>query len=452
MRLLWSISLVVLFFISLELTLNEIVPNEPSWKLRGYQSVEAYYAQSPAHFETENETGLCKTHSELTKGKDSTQMAMQPQRFPCKPISQRIVTLGGSSIQGYGLPFSHTLASQLQEQLSQMGSTVDVINAGVAGYNSLQIRRMLSEVWDLEPDILILYTGHNDYVYYPVIEQLLNDNPSFHLIRKGGRRLAIWRGLKALLLHTEWIKPPPSLTPPLERPSFDRQAKAAFNQLSLPKAQTVQALKQLQTQQRQAEETIFRFIQKNISDIANQATLNQCKLLLIGPVSRLDSPPVDGIIWNTLSQNELDAFWPLWEDILQNTPSFNDSKWAEALRIAPRYAPLAHLYAQAAYQAGENETAIQYWTRAQEDSPPTRRIRAGNAMADWIIHIGKELDLPTIDPRKPFQQAAKVNGIPAGTLFLDSLHFSVKGNALLTALSLDRIKKEAWISKPNSLH
>ncbi|MEC8378957.1 MAG: hypothetical protein VXZ96_01465, partial [Myxococcota bacterium] len=76
----------------------------------------------------------------------------------------------------------------------------------------------------------------------------------------------------------------------------------------------------------------------------------------------------------------------------------------------------------------------------------------GNAMADWIIHIGKELDLPTIDPRKPFQQAAKVNGIPAGTLFLDSLHFSVKGNALLTALSLDRIKKEAWISKPNSLH
>ena len=101
------------------------------------------------------------------------------------------------------------------------GQAADVINAGVAGYNSLQLRRMLSEIWALEPDVLVLYTGHNDYVFYPVIEQLLNDHPSYHRIRKGGRRFALWRGLKALLLQFQWIEPPP-LPSPSESPSFQR--------------------------------------------------------------------------------------------------------------------------------------------------------------------------------------------------------------------------------------
>ena len=154
---------------------------------------------------------------------------------------------------------------------------------------------------------------------------------------------------------------------------------------------------------------------------------------------QIDSPPVDGVIWSALSQDDLDRFWPLWDELQDNPPDFEDDKWTEALRIAPKFAPLSHLYAQAAYQAGEVDTAIRYWTIAQDTSPPTRQIRAGNQMSDWIIQIGDQLDLPTIDPRTPFQQAAKINGIPAGTLFW-TLFIYRKRQCLLAALSLDRMK------------
>ena len=82
------------------------------------------------------------------------------------PGGWRVVTLGESSVYGadYLLEdsFSATLERRLQAQ--EPGRTVEVINAGVGGSVSDEILQFTQEVLRYEPDLLVLYLGHNDLV------------------------------------------------------------------------------------------------------------------------------------------------------------------------------------------------------------------------------------------------------------------------------------------------
>ncbi|MFH1466222.1 MAG: GDSL-type esterase/lipase family protein [Pseudomonadota bacterium] len=82
---------------------------------------------------------------------------------PRRPGVRRIVALGGSSTGGafqmddLGLFWP----ARLGERLASRGW--EVVNQGVGGWNSLHIRLYLeSDLARLDPDLLVLYLGHND--------------------------------------------------------------------------------------------------------------------------------------------------------------------------------------------------------------------------------------------------------------------------------------------------
>ena len=109
---------------------------------------------------------------------------MTPQTFSCVPNQSRIILLGGSTVQGYGV----TPKENLQAHLNKLTSpTHDVVNLGAAGYTSSQIVDMLPEVWSLQPDVLVLYTGHNDVIFYPEIQSLFESQET---------KIELWRKLR----------------------------------------------------------------------------------------------------------------------------------------------------------------------------------------------------------------------------------------------------------------
>jgi len=402
----------------------------------GVYSIERYFAQAPQHFE-ENEEGQCSSAAILSQGSDSTRQGMQPQQFPCTPSGKRIITLGGSSIQGYGLPAGMSLASQLQTQLD--GLEWDVINAGVAGYNSLQIRRMMPEIWKLEPSIIILYAGHNDFVFYPMIEDVLATSNAKIQLRSWGDRLALWRFLRERL----GLQQPPSGN--VETPSFEEQAKAAFNQLPLPRPKTATELKNTHQEQQTALENIRSFYRENISFILEEATQRDVEVLLIVPVSRLDSPPVDGIHWKTLSDNQLQQWEELWAGLQQDSASWEDPRWQTLLSLDDSYAPATHAAAQQAWFAGQKEVARTLWNQAQEMSPPSRSIRMPASFGDWIVATGTEAEVPVLDLRPIWKEAAEEKDIPAGDLFLDAVHFNERSIMLLSELCRQQLQQHGWL-------
>lgn len=77
--------------------------------------------------------------------------------------SVRIAVLGGSSVFGYLVPDGQDSCRALESLLQERLGSVDVLNAGVPGYNMRQCRfRYESQIAPLDPDWVILYLGWND--------------------------------------------------------------------------------------------------------------------------------------------------------------------------------------------------------------------------------------------------------------------------------------------------
>ncbi len=95
------------------------------------------------------------------------QMGLRGADFErARPAGERRVLLLGDSVTfGVCVEPEDSYGAILEELLnaSETGDRWRVINAGVPGYTSLQGRRYLTELLALEPELLVVYFGANDY-------------------------------------------------------------------------------------------------------------------------------------------------------------------------------------------------------------------------------------------------------------------------------------------------
>lgn len=80
-------------------------------------------------------------------------------------ITFRIFSLGGSTTAGFPHPqngsFPRLLKNKLQKQYPLVN--FEIINLGVSAINSITIRDIFDDVLAEEPDLIIIYAGHNEY-------------------------------------------------------------------------------------------------------------------------------------------------------------------------------------------------------------------------------------------------------------------------------------------------
>jgi len=77
----------------------------------------------------------------------------------------RIFVMGGSSAAGFPYPPNASFPRFLKRKLQLVypENKIEVINLGVSAVNSIFIRDILNDVIDQSPDLIIFYTGHNEY-------------------------------------------------------------------------------------------------------------------------------------------------------------------------------------------------------------------------------------------------------------------------------------------------
>ena len=77
----------------------------------------------------------------------------------------RVVVAGASTVQGY--PHPHRLSSPafLQAMLADAldGQAVEVFNLGITSIASFAVARTVEAAMVLEPDVVVIYSGHNEY-------------------------------------------------------------------------------------------------------------------------------------------------------------------------------------------------------------------------------------------------------------------------------------------------
>ena len=76
--------------------------------------------------------------------------------------TMRIFALGGSSVNYLAYEFSQ-LEKRLQKALASRYDQVEIINCGGLSYGSHRLVLVTAEVLAYEPDLLLLYSGHNEF-------------------------------------------------------------------------------------------------------------------------------------------------------------------------------------------------------------------------------------------------------------------------------------------------
>lgn len=115
----------------------------------------------------------------------------------------RVVVQGGSSAAGYPYYRGGSFSRMLEQRLLQTfpGKNVEVVNTAMAAVNSFTLLDLAEEIIAIEPDVVLIYAGHNEY--YGVLgvgsaESLGQLRPVVNLYLRL-QHLRLVQGLRALL-------------------------------------------------------------------------------------------------------------------------------------------------------------------------------------------------------------------------------------------------------------
>ncbi|MFC1480725.1 GDSL-type esterase/lipase family protein [Candidatus Neomarinimicrobiota bacterium] len=77
----------------------------------------------------------------------------------------RIFALGGSTTAGFPYNYNGSFPARLKAQLNRAypGAQIEMMNLGLTAVNSFTVLDFVREVLDYEPDLLVLYFGHNEF-------------------------------------------------------------------------------------------------------------------------------------------------------------------------------------------------------------------------------------------------------------------------------------------------
>lgn len=345
----------------------------------------------------------------------------------------RIFCLGGSTVQGrpFAVETSFTTWLELNLALADPDRTWEVINCGGISYATYRLVPILEEVLGYEPDLIILYTGHNEFLedrQYGHIRdiprfvarpwELVIQTRSYNLLREGYLRL----GGSA---H-------PGAAP--GRPVLGPETDAILDYEG--------GLEQYHRDEKWRRDVIEHF-RHNLRRMVQMAQDAGVGMLLVNPVCSLrGSPPFksehrDGLTpeqqreWESLcrqAEQHLGAHTPRAVELLRR-----------AMVIDDRHAGLHYLLATCYDSLGRIDQAREAYVQAKElDVCPLRILEP---MSDAVLDISRRTGAPLVDVRKLFEQHSR-DGIPGGYLLIDHVHPTITGHRLMAGALTDALVRQ----------
>ena len=333
----------------------------------------------------------------------------------------RIFCLGGSTTRG---PFP-TLLHELLKR-SNADKTVGVVNLGIDTFNSYQVLDIAKKLPQYDPDLLIIYMGHNE-IYGP-------------LGVASNVALGTSRDVISLILRLREIK-------------IFQLANNIYSKLRAPSNRVekegspykMMVNSSLAPDHPLREQAIENF-RGNLHEIISIAKRHQIPVILGTIVSNIrdwhpfDSEPppssLDVIQWQQLLENGKAAF-------AQNHLEEAERIYQAAIELFPSHAQthfdLGHVY----LAQGHQDKAKRSFTRARDlDILP---IRAPSEVNETIKSVAKETDIILADLETVFQDCdpKSVIGKP---MIVEHLHPSNEGYYLIASHLANVIFKEGFLT------
>jgi thioredoxin-like negative regulator of GroEL len=349
--------------------------------------------------------------------------------FPASkpPDTHRIVVMGESSAAGF--PYGRWASpGEFLHQRLQRGAPdreIEVISVAMSAVTSYVLLDFADEVLEIEPDAVVIYTGHNEYLGIGGVgsSYLGSSSPALARFTAGLRRLHLYRGFERLL---SGFSAAPAAAP--DGTLMSRVAKE--RQIPLDSPLYERGLEQFRGNM---ERLLARFDSAGVPVLLGTLASNE-----------RDQPPFESARAATTDRGA----WEATVEAARSALEAGDFAGAETLgrdAVArdPGGAAAHYVLAQALDGQGRHTEARAAYLDAKDRD--ALRFRAPEAINESIRALARESGATLIDVQRELASHAR-NGIIGSDLMLEHLHPNVRGYFFVADAYYDSLRELAGIA------
>jgi tetratricopeptide (TPR) repeat protein len=328
----------------------------------------------------------------------------------------RVMCIGESSMFGTPYAMDATIPALLRKQLRHLcpDRDIEVINLGAAAVNSNVVLDITKHLFELQPDLILLYVGHNEFygpdgVGAPLLERHL---PFTVPLKYGARDLRLIRAVQNLLRGFS----PGSLEG--ERNMMRQVSENSHVRLGSPEA-----------------ERVFRLLESNLTAIAGLCRSNGVPLIVSDVTSNLLFPPFayDSVVAGRDCGR-----------LFARVPAMFDSGGPGSLMtvLSPLFAEdssnafVDYWLGRSSLATGDNLRGRELLARARDND--LLKFRAPERTNAVIRNVCRAASVPLVSADSLFLSFTP-SGLPGDTLFWEHLHPNARGYYEIAGLFLRKM-------------
>ncbi len=381
-------------------------------------------AAPPALFQLNNETGRYEVRREcLTFFRPDSFAAVKPGR------EFRIFCVGGSTVQGrpYSIETAFTAWLELALRAAAPDRDWEVVNCGGISYASFRLLPIVREVLRHSPDLLIICTGHNEFLEERTAHPLTFRKAPVRQVAAFVGRLRLYR-----LGRAAWKKRRGAHGAAVPGPD----AHAAPIQAVLDSPDGMGKYRRNDDHAR-AVVTHFR---QSVSAMVLACRAEHVPVLLVRPAANLrDCSPFKSENTPDMSPEQVDRFEELWATAAAAEPdsaSIRLQSLAAAVELNPRHAAAWFRLGRCHAANGRAADAAAALVRARdEDVCP---LRMTEPLRQALADVARTTRTPLLDAQHLFAEHSEL-GIPGNELLVDHVHPTIAGHQMIARALLDRM-------------
>ncbi len=353
-----------------------------------------------------------------------------------KPANcRRIFVLGGSTTQGRPFATDTAFSSWLRLRLEagDPETKFEVVNCGGVSYASYRVVRILEEVLAHQPDAIVIYCGHNEFL----------EDREYASVRKiTGWNQTLISALQKIEI-ARWIKKNSLPEAPLA---------TVMPQEVSTRLDRYEGLKKYRRdpQWRENVEQHYLHSLERMLLLANQANV---PLIVCVPEGDLvNTPPFKVTPDASLGAEALRRFETGWT--VAQDPNEQISKRLDAtvqcLQLDPLHAGANYVHGRLQYDRGNHVDALNHLTLARDEdvcplratSPIMKTVKQLAEQGDAII-----VDVPALFDQRDHNGSLVPDGIPDPEWFVDHVHPTINGHQVIAEACFDAMKFLPWVKE-----
>lgn len=365
----------------------------------------------------------------------SRQTYFRPQSFPAEkaPDTFRIFCLGGSTVQGrpYAVETAFSTWLALDLEAADPSRRWEVVNCGGVSYASYRLAPIVDEVLQYQPDLLILYTGHNEFLEdrtYEEVKETSSLVASAHTLLAHSRTYHVLRG---------------ALAPAKPAGAKSRNELQAEVDALLDYRGGLEAYHRDDAWRR----GVARHFEFNLRRMIAAARRAGVPVLLVDPTCNLkDCPPFKYELSTKLDDSRRQRFEQLWKEAQALTGErllLQCDLLEQALAIDDGHAGVHYHLGKCREALGQYDEAKRHLLRAcDEDVCPLRII---TPLRESLLRTAADTGTPLVDVRGLFD-AHSPHGIPGKELLIDHVHPEIHGHQMIAEALLETMTGQGLVA------